>query len=140
MNRTRVAVLAAGLGLLAAAPLVAHHSFAAEYDSEKRITLMGKVLSVQLVNPHSWIHVEAAGPDGKVQDWACEFGPPNGLYRNGWNKTSVKVGDMITVSGSLAKNGSATINANNIMTADGKRLFAGSSEGNAAGAEKQGKQ
>jgi hypothetical protein len=140
MNKTRVAVLVAGFGLLAAAPLVAHHSFAAEYDSEKRITITGKVLSVELVNPHSWIHVEGAGPDGKVQDWACEFGPPNGLYRNGWNKTSVKVGDTITVSGSLAKNGSPTINANNIRTADGKRLFAGSSEGNAAGAEKQEKQ
>ena len=137
MNNTRVAVLAAGFGLLAAAPLVAHHSFAAEYDSEKRITITGKVLSVELVNPHSWIHVEAAGPDGKVQNRACEFGPPNGLYRNGWNKTSVKVGDTITVAGSLAKNGSPTLNANNIKTADGKRLFAGSSEGNAAGAEKQ---
>ncbi|HEY7338337.1 MAG TPA: DUF6152 family protein [Bryobacteraceae bacterium] len=138
MKNTPLVLLAAGVGLLAAtAPLLAHHSFAAEYDSEKRITITGKVLSVELVNPHSWIHVEAAGPDGKTQDWACEFGPPNGLYRNGWNKTSVKVGDMITVAGSLAKNGSPTINANNIKTAEGKRLFAGSSEGNAAGAGKQ---
>ena len=133
MEKIRLAWLASGIGLLAAAaPLMAHHSFAAEYDSEKRITITGKVLSVELVNPHSWIHVEAAGPDGKVQDWACEFGPPNGLYRNGWNKTSVKIGDTITVAGSLAKNGSPTINANNIQTADGKRLFAGSSEGNNA--------
>lgn len=133
MEKIRLAWLASGIALLAAAaPLMAHHSFAAEYDSEKRITITGKVLSVELVNPHSWIHVEAAGPDGKVQDWACEFGPPNGLYRNGWNKTSVKIGDTITVAGSLAKNGSPTINANNIQTADGKRLFAGSSEGNNA--------
>ena len=132
--KTRMALLAACIGLLAAtAPVMAHHSFAAEYDSEKRITITGKVLSVELVNPHSWIHVEAAGPDGKVQDWACEFGPPNGLYRNGWTKSSVKVGETITVAGSLAKNGSATINANNIQTAEGKRLFAGSSEGNTAG-------
>ena len=134
MMKTRIALAASVIGLLSStAPLLAHHSFAAEYDSEKRITISGKVLSVELVNPHSWIHVEAAGPDGKVLDWACEFGPPNGLYRNGWNKTSVKVGDTITVAGSLAKNGSPTINANNIQTADGKRLFAGSSEGNAAG-------
>ncbi|MBV8847084.1 MAG: hypothetical protein JO307_30110 [Bryobacterales bacterium] len=138
MEHTRIALFAASVGLLATtAPLAAHHSFAAEYDSEKRITITGKVLSVELVNPHSWIHVQAAGPDGKMQDWACEFGPPNGLYRNGWNKTSVKVGDTITVAGSLAKNGSPTINANNIQTAEGKRLFAGSSEGNAAGAGKQ---
>jgi hypothetical protein len=138
MKITRTLLLECGIGLLVAiTPVRGHHSFAAEYDSEKRITITGKVLSVELVNPHSWIHVQAAGPDGKVQDWACEFGPPNGLYRNGWNKTSVKVGDSITVAGSLAKNGSPTINANNIQTADGKRLFAGSSEGNAAGAGKQ---
>jgi hypothetical protein len=136
--KKKAAILSLGACLVAGAlPLLAHHSFAAEYDSDKKITITGKVLSVELVNPHSWIHVMAAGPDGKMQDWACEFGPPNGLYRNGWNKTSVKVGDMLTVAGSLAKNGSATINANNIQTADGKRLFAGSSEGNTAGAGKQ---
>jgi hypothetical protein len=138
MKMHKATLFAASLGLLGAAlPALAHHAFAAEYDSEKRITITGKVLSVELVNPHSWIHVEAAGPDGKVQNWACEFGPPNGLYRNGWTKKSVSVGDTITVGGSLAKNGSATINANNIMTSDGKRLFAGSSEGNAAGGPKQ---
>lgn len=134
---SRAALFAASFALVTAAlPALAHHSFAAEYDSEKRITITGKVLSVELVNPHSWIHVEAAGPDGKVQDWACEFGPPNGLYRNGWTKKSVSIGDTITVAGSLAKNGSPTINANNIMTSDGKRLFAGSSEGNAAAGQK----
>ncbi len=136
--RGKFAVIAAGLGLVAiAVPAMAHHSFAAEYDSEKRITITGKVLSVELVNPHSWIHVEAAGPDGKLIDWACEFGPPNGLYRNGWNKTSVSKGDTVTIAGSLAKNGSPTINASAITTAEGKRLFAGSSEGNNNGAPKQ---
>jgi hypothetical protein len=136
--RTKFFLMATSVTLVAAAlPALAHHSFAAEYDSDKRITITGKVLSVELVNPHSWIHVEAAGPDGKVQNWACEFGPPNGLYRNGWTKKSVSIGDTITVAGSLAKNGSPTINANNIMTSDGKRLFAGSSEGNAAGGPKQ---
>jgi hypothetical protein len=138
MPRTKFVLMAACITLVAAAvPALAHHSFAAEYDSDKKITITGKVLSVELVNPHSWIHVEAAGPDGKVQNWACEFGPPNGLYRNGWTKKSVSIGDTITVAGSLAKNGSPTINANNIMTSDGKRLFAGSSEGNAAGGPKQ---
>jgi len=127
MTRLMLACLAI---FAATTPIWAHHSFAAEYDSEKRITITGKVLSVELVNPHSWIHVMAAGPDGKMQDWACEFGLPNGLYRNGWTKKSVSVGDTLTVAGSLAKNGSPTINANNIMTSDGKRLFAGSSQGN----------
>jgi hypothetical protein len=134
MKLTRLMFLASCFAIFAATtPVWAHHSFAAEYDSEKRITITGKVLSVELVNPHSWIHVMAAGPDGKMQDWACEFGPPNGLYRNGWTKKSVSVGDTLTVAGSLAKNGSPTINANNIMTSDGKRLFAGSSQGNEAG-------
>jgi hypothetical protein len=132
--RLRLASLTAGTGLLLAGlPARAHHSFAAEYDSDKKITLSGKVLKVELVNPHSWIHVMAAGPDGKMQDWACEFGPPNGLYRNGWNKTSVKEGDTVTINGSLAKNGSATVNASQITTSDGKRLFAGSSQGNDTG-------
>ena len=134
MKTTRPIFLASWFAIVSATtPIWAHHSFAAEYDSEKRITLTGKVLSVELVNPHSWIHVQAAGPDGKMQDWACEFGPPNGLYRQGWTKKSVSVGDTITVAGSLAKNGTPTINANNIMTSDGKRLFAGSSQGNDAG-------
>src|SRR5580704_9146677 len=119
----KLAVIAAGLGLVATVvPAMAHHSFAAEYDADKKITVTGKVLSVELVNPHSWIHVEAAGPGGKVVDWACEFGPPNGLYRNGWNKNSVSKGDSVTINGSLAKNGSPTINATLIMTADGRRL------------------
>lgn len=137
MGRTLAEVIA--LSMLAALPALAHHSFAAEYDADKKITLTGKVLKVELVNPHSWIHVMAAGPDGKMQDWACEFGAPNGLYRNGWNKTSVKEGDVVTINGSLAKNGSPTVNAGQITTADGKRLFAGSSQGNDAdgGAPKQ---
>jgi hypothetical protein len=137
--KIRFAAVAASAGLLVAVmPVLGHHSFAAEYDSDKRITITGPVLKVELVNPHSWIHVMAAGPDGKMQDWACEFGPPNGLYRNGWNKKSVQEGDTVTIAGSLAKNGSPTINANMITTSDGKRLFAGSSEGNAGGgAQKQ---
>lgn len=124
----KFAFLVGGAGLvLAAVPVLAHHSFAAEYDADKPITITGKVTKVELINPHSWIHVEAPGPDGKTQNWACETAPPNGLYRQGWNKNSVKEGDTVTVAGSLAKNGSATINARTITTAEGKRLFAGSS-------------
>jgi hypothetical protein len=129
----KIAMLAAGA--LFTLRAFAHHSFAAEYDADKKITITGKVVSVELVNPHSWLHVEATGPDGTVKDWACEFGPPNGLYRNGWTKKSVNKGDMVTINGSLAKNGSATINASQITTADGKRLFAGSSQGQEGGAK-----
>jgi hypothetical protein len=132
----RLLVFAVGLGLLAAVPARAHHSFAAEYDSEKRVTISGKVLSVEFVNPHAWIHVAAVGPEGKVLDWACEFASPNGLYREGWNKNSVNKGDTVTIKGYLAKNGSPTINAVIITTADGKRLFAGSSQGNDDGVPK----
>jgi hypothetical protein len=131
--KIKFAALAAAVTLSSGLPALAHHSFAAEYDSDKKITITGKVVSVELVNPHSWLHVEATGPDGTVKDWACEFGPPNGLYRNGWTKKSVNKGDMVTINGSLAKNGSATINASQITTADGKRLFAGSSQGAAEG-------
>jgi len=123
-------------GLLAAAwPLAAHHSFAAEYDSTKGVTLTGKFTKMDWVNPHSWIHMEAVNPaTGKLETWDIETGPPNTLYRNGWRKDAIKAGEEIVVTGSLAKNGSNTINARSVKTADGKTLLAGSSEGNNAGA------
>jgi hypothetical protein len=119
--------------LLAAAPLAAHHSFAAEYDSQKPITLTGKFTKMDWVNPHSWIHMEAVNPaTGKVETWDIETGPPNTLYRNGWRKDMMKEGEEIVVTGSLAKNGSNTINARSVKTPDGRTLLAGSSEGNRA--------
>ena len=125
--------------ILAAAPLAAHHSFAAEYDSQKPITLTGKFTKMDWVNPHSWIHMEAMNPaTGKVETWDVETGPPNTLYRNGWRKDMMKEGEEIVVTGSLAKNGSNTINARSVKTADGRTLLAGSSEGNRA-SEPQGK-
>src|SRR5579862_9094101 len=133
----------ATLTILAGAVLVilpahAHHSFAAEYDSTKPITLNGKFTKMDWVNPHSWIHVEAVNPDtGKMETWDVETGPPNTLYRNGWRKDAMKEGDMIVVTGTRAKNGSNTVNARSVRTADGKTLLAGSSEGNSPGAPKQ---
>lgn len=128
----------AGAAVLAALPTLAHHSFAAEYDSTKPITLTGKFTKMDWVNPHSWIHLEAMNPaSGKVETWDVETGPPNTLYRNGWRKDAIKEGDEIVVTGSLAKNGSNTVNARSVKTPDGKTLLAGSSEGNNAGAPKQ---
>jgi len=127
--------------LLAVTPLLAHHSFAAEFDSTKRVTLQGKFTKMDWVNPHSWIHMEAVNPaTGKVETWDIETGPPNTLYRNGWRKDAIKAGDDITVSGALAKNGSNTVNAQSVKTPDGRTLLAGSSEGNVTGAPPQTKQ
>jgi Family of unknown function (DUF6152) len=131
----KLTICVAGL-LLAAAPLAAHHSFAAEYDSQKRITLTGKFTKMDWVNPHSWIHMEAMNPaTGKIETWDIETGPPNTLYRNGWRKDAIKAGDEIVVVGSLAKNGSNTINARSVKTPDGRTLLAGSSEGNSVSGE-----
>jgi len=128
----KLTILAIGAGLLAAAaPLLAHHSFAAEFDSSKPVMLQGKFTKMDWVNPHSWIHMETVNKDtGKVETWDIETGPPNTLYRNGWRKDAIKEGEEILVSGTLAKNGSNTVNARSVRTPDGRTLLAGSSEGN----------
>src|SRR5215469_2897534 len=130
--KIRTVVLAAAGALFAITlPLFAHHSFAAEFDSSKPITLTGKFTKMDWVNPHSWIHMDAVNPaTGKVESWSIETGPPNTLYRNGWRKDAIKEGSEIVVNGTLAKNGSNTVNARTVKTPDGKTLLAGSSEGN----------
>ncbi len=124
---TRCTVLAGLAGLfLAALPVAAHHSFAAEYDGSKPVTLKGKVTQVEWINPHSWIHVDVVGDDGKVVNWSCETAPPNGLYRQGWRRDTLKQGDEVVIEGFLAKDGSHTMTARMVQTPDGRRLFAGS--------------
>ena len=127
--RSGLTICAAGAGLsLAVMPLLAHHSFAAEYDSTKSVTLQGKFTKMDWVNPHSWIHMAVVNKDtGKVETWDIETGPPNTLYRNGWRKTAIKEGDEIVVIGNLAKNGTNTVNARSVKTPDGRTLLAGSS-------------
>ena len=129
MRRQLAAVLSLGFGvLIAAAPAIAHHSFAAEYDRSKPIKFTGKVTKVEWMNPHIYFYVDVKDDkSGQVTNYACEGGAPNGLYRSGWRKDSLKAGDLISVEGSRAKDGSFTMNARSIILANGKRVLAGSS-------------
>ena len=120
---------AAVVMLVAGAPLVAHHAFSAEFDSTRPVTLKGQVTKMEWINPHAWLHMEVRSPDGKVVSWAVEGGAPNALFREGWRKDSVKLGDVLTVEGSKAKDGSLRANANRVTLPDGRRVFAGSSGG-----------
>jgi Family of unknown function (DUF6152) len=114
------------LGLaLSAVPLAAHHSFAAEFDGSKQITLTGVVTKVDWVNPHAYIYVDVKGTDGSVVNWAIETGAPNILYRQGWRKADVKEGDTVTFTAFLAKDGSHTAAARQVKLPDGREVFAG---------------
>lgn len=120
-------VLVIGAAIVASRPTVhAHHAFAAEFDRDKPIALTGVLTKVQWVNPHSWIYVDVKGPDGKVTNWAFEFGAPNALLRRGLRRSDFPVGLEVKVEGFLAKNGQPVANASNVTLADGRRLFAGS--------------
>jgi hypothetical protein len=105
----------------------AHHSFAAEFDAEKPVTLKGIVVKWEMMNPHGWITVDVAGPGGEAVRWMVETSNPNGLMRLGWTKNSLKPGDQITVEAYRAKDGSNTANAARVTLADGRSVFAGSS-------------
>ena len=131
--RARASVLAAGVGLLLSTfPVLAHHSFEAEYDARKPIKITGMVTKVEWMNPHARFYVDVKSDDGKVTNWNFELGAIPVLLKAGWRKDSLKQGDMVTVEGSLAKDGSKSANARSVMLPDGRRVFAGSSGGNAA--------
>jgi hypothetical protein len=131
MRKGVVALLALALGVLAyAVPAIAHHSFAAEFDSNKPITLKGYVTKIEWTNPHVWFYLNVKKSDGAVENWGFEMGPPHGLQSRGWTRTTMKLGDEIEVNGSLAKNGSKRVNARNVvMVSTGQKLGAASSEG-----------
>ena len=119
----------------------AHHSFAAEFDAEKPVTLKGIVVKWEMMNPHGWITVDVTGPGGDRVRWMVETSNPNGLMRLGWTKNSLKPGDQITVEAYRAKDGSNTANAARVTLADGRSVFAGSSLNSSTtpGAAPQGK-
>ena len=118
-------------GLLpAAAPVWAHHAFAAEFDGSKKIKLEGKVTAMEWINPHTWIHIDVVGSDGEVQHWMVEGGTPNVLLRRGFTKKSLEAGTEVIVDGNLARNGRNRASGLSITFKDGKRLFLGGSNPN----------
>jgi hypothetical protein len=116
--------------LATAVPAFAHHSFAAEYDGSKPVTLKGKVTKLELINPHAWLHMDVV-KDGKVINYAVEFGAPNALLRQGIRKDSLPIGTEVVIEGWQAKNGSPTVNSNTMTMPDGRKLFTGTSNQNA---------
>jgi hypothetical protein len=105
----------------------AHHSFAAEYDASKPVTLRGVVTKVDWINPHAWLHLEAKGADDGIVDWMVEMGTPNVLVRRGFTKKSLEPGTELVVQGYLAKNGEKKVNGGTVTFTDGTRLFVGGS-------------
>ena len=131
--RVKTGLLVVCLSLMAGAvPVLAHHSFAAEYDANKPIKITGVVSKLEWMNPHARFYVDVKNPDGKVTNWNFELGAIPVLLKQGWRKDSLKVGDQVTVEGSAARDGSKSANARTVLLADGRRVFAGSSGGDAA--------
>jgi hypothetical protein len=128
MTRHRISGGVVAIALwLAGVPVLAHHSFSAEFDSNKPIQLKGAVVKVEWINPHTWIHIDVKQPDGSVERWMIEGGTPNTLLRRGLTRESLPAGTEIIVDGYRAKNGTNRANGRDVTFPDGKKLFLGSS-------------
>ena len=123
----RLAALAAGLLTVLALPAAAHHSFSAEFDSTKQVTLSGEVVMMEWVNPHSWLHIDVPKPDGTVERWKIEGGSPSVLFRLGWNRSSLPKGTKVTVVGFQSKDGALRASSRELRFPDGRRMDLGGS-------------
>ena len=129
MTRNPAALVVVAFGvLLLSLPTRAHHSFAAQYDSTKPITLNGNVTKLEWMNPHIYFYMDVKDASGSIAKWSIEGGAPNTLYRAGWRRDSLKVGDVVTVEGFLARDGSKLANMSTVQLADGRRIFGLSSQ------------
>ena len=106
--------MAALIAVAAASQVSAHHAFSAEFDQSKPVKVQGEISKLEWTNPHVWIHLNVKDESGKVTNWGAEMGPPHGLQGSGWRRDTLKVGDEITVDGSLAKNGTSNMNARSV--------------------------
>jgi hypothetical protein len=124
----KFSILVAGMGLLLIAlPLAAHHAFAPEFDVDKPVTVTGKVVKLDLVNPHSWLYVDVTEPNGSITHWRFELGAPNALFRLGWKKTTVPAGMTVVVTGFRAKAGGPVANGRSVKLTTGQELQSGGS-------------
>jgi hypothetical protein len=138
--RTRHILTIAGLLAAAAIPVLAHHSFAAEYDDKKPVTLVGSVVKTEWLNPHVWLYLDVKDDKGNMVRWQCEGGAPNSIIRQGWSRTTLKPGDQITIEGFRAKDSTNTCNSRSVKLPNGSKVFAGSADDggpNAKGAPKE---
>ena len=127
MRNKLMTVVASAALLLAAVPLFAHHSFSAEFDQKKQVSLEGKVVMMEWVNPHSWLHIDVTTPDGKVERWKIEGGSPSVLFRKGWNRDSLPAGTKVKVIGFQAKDGSLRASSRDLQFPDGRKMDLGGS-------------